>query len=77
MIPELLKQNYNHESNGRSSEKKILVVEDHHDCREILALLLTQIGYHVIKAQNSKDAIVCGGRGRSFYGYGAARRRRN
>ena len=39
-------------------KKKILVVEDHHDCREILAVLLTQIGYHVIKAQNSKDAIV-------------------
>ncbi len=39
--------------------KKILIVEDHHDCREILALLLTRIGYHVIQAQNSKDAIAC------------------
>ena len=38
-------------------KKKILVVEDHHDCREILALLLTKFGYHVIKARNSKDAI--------------------
>ena len=38
---------------------KILIVEDHHDCREILGLLLTKIGYHVIKAQNSKDAIAC------------------
>ncbi|HSE87912.1 MAG TPA: response regulator [Candidatus Binatia bacterium] len=38
-------------------KKKILIVEDHHDCREILGLLLTKIGYHVIKAQNSKDAI--------------------
>jgi len=38
-------------------KKKILVVEDHNDCREILALLLTKIGYHVIKARNSKDAI--------------------
>jgi two-component system, cell cycle response regulator DivK len=40
-------------------KKKILIVEDHHDCREILGLLLTTIGYHVIKAQNSKDAIAC------------------
>ena len=40
-------------------KKKILIVEDHHDCREILGLLLTKIGYHVIKAQNSKDAIAC------------------
>ena len=43
----------------RRVEKKILIVEDHHDCREILGLLLTKIGYHVIKAQNSKDAIAC------------------
>jgi two-component system, cell cycle response regulator DivK len=43
----------------RQAKKKILVVEDHHDCREILALLITKIGYHVIKAQNSKDAITC------------------
>src|SRR5262245_38235073 len=40
-------------------KKKILVVEDHNDCREILGLLLTKIGYQVIKAQNSKDAIEC------------------
>ena len=59
MIQELLtKPNYNHDPMERRVKKKILVVEDHHDCREILALLLTQIGYHVIKAQNSKDAIV-------------------
>ncbi len=38
-------------------KKKILIVEDHRDCREILSLLLTRIGYHVIQAQNSKDAI--------------------
>jgi CheY-like chemotaxis protein len=43
----------------REMKKKILIVEDHHDCREILGLLLTMIGYHVIKAQNSKDAIAC------------------
>src|SRR5262245_66609776 len=40
-------------------KKKILVVEDHNDCREVLALLLTKFGYHVIKARNSKDAITC------------------
>lgn len=38
---------------------KILIVEDHQDCREILGLLLRRIGYHVIEAQNSKDAIAC------------------
>jgi CheY-like chemotaxis protein len=41
----------------RPMKKKILIVEDHHDCREILSLLLTRIGYHAIKAQNSKDAV--------------------
>jgi two-component system, cell cycle response regulator DivK len=41
----------------RPMKKKILIVEDHHDCREILGLLLTRIGYHAIKAQNSKDAV--------------------
>ena len=55
----LTKPNYNHDLMEHRVKKKILVVEDHHDCREILALLLTQIGYQVIKAQNSKDAIVC------------------
>jgi two-component system, cell cycle response regulator DivK len=43
----------------RPMKKKILIVEDHHDCREILGLLLTRIGYHVIKAKNSKDAVAC------------------
>src|SRR5262245_3218289 len=38
-------------------KKKMLFVEDHQHCREILTLLLTIFGYHVIKAQNSKDAI--------------------
>ena len=54
----MTRPNYNHDLMEHRVKKKILVVEDHHDCREILALLLTQIGYHVIKAQNSKDAIV-------------------
>jgi len=40
-------------------KKTILIVEDHDDCREILGLLLTKIGYQVIKAQNSKDAVAC------------------
>ena len=43
----------------RRVKKKILIVEDHHDCREILRLLLTRIGYDAIQAQNSKDAITC------------------
>ena len=38
-------------------KKTILIVEDHDDCREILGLLLTKIGYQVIKARNSKDAV--------------------
>jgi two-component system cell cycle response regulator DivK len=40
-------------------KKTILIVEDHNDCCEILVLLLTKIGYHAIKAQNSKDAVAC------------------
>ena len=38
-------------------KKKILIVEDHHDCREILGLFVTKIGHHPIKACNSKEAI--------------------
>jgi len=33
--------------------KKILIVEDHNDCREILGLFVTKIGYQPIKACNS------------------------
>jgi two-component system cell cycle response regulator DivK len=40
-------------------KKTILIVEDHDDCREVLGLLLTKIGYQVIKARNSKDAVAC------------------
>jgi two-component system, cell cycle response regulator DivK len=43
----------------RPLKKTILIVEDHDDCREILGLLLTKIGYQVIKARNSKDAVAC------------------
>jgi CheY-like chemotaxis protein len=39
--------------------KKILIVEDNKDSREILGLFLTKIGHHVIKACNSKEAITC------------------
>ncbi len=38
-------------------KKKILIVEDNSDSREILGLFVTKIGYHVIKACNSKEAI--------------------
>jgi two-component system cell cycle response regulator DivK len=39
--------------------KKILIVEDNNDFREILNLFITNLGYHAIKAQNSKEAIEC------------------
>jgi two-component system, cell cycle response regulator DivK len=37
--------------------KKILIVEDNKDSREILGLFITKIGCQVIKACNSKEAI--------------------
>jgi CheY-like chemotaxis protein len=40
-------------------KKKILVVEDNPDSREILGLILQRMGHDVIKAQNSKEAITC------------------
>ena len=39
--------------------KKILIVEDHNDFREFLNLFITKLGYHAIKARNSKEAIEC------------------
>jgi DNA-binding NtrC family response regulator len=36
--------------------KKILIVEDNSDSREILGLLVTKIGCLAIKAKNSKEA---------------------
>jgi CheY-like chemotaxis protein len=39
--------------------KKILIVEDNKDSLEILGLRVTAIGYQVIKARNSKEAITC------------------
>jgi two-component system cell cycle response regulator DivK len=40
-------------------KKKILIVEDNKDSLEILVLRVTAIGYQVIKARNSKEAITC------------------
>jgi CheY-like chemotaxis protein len=37
--------------------KKILIVEDNKDSREILGLFVTKFGHQVIKASNSKEAI--------------------
>jgi len=37
--------------------KKILIVEDNKDSREILGLFITKIGHQVIKAINSNEAI--------------------
>ena len=37
--------------------KKILIVEDNNDFCEILNLFITKLGYHAIKARNSKEAI--------------------
>jgi CheY-like chemotaxis protein len=39
-------------------KKKVLIVEDNNDFREILNLLITKLGYHTIKAQNSNEAII-------------------
>jgi two-component system, cell cycle response regulator DivK len=39
-------------------KKKVLIVEDNIDFREILNLLITKLGYHTIKAQNSNEAII-------------------
>src|SRR5262245_43404925 len=37
--------------------KKILIVEDNKDSREILGLFITKLGHQVIKACNSSEAI--------------------
>ena len=38
-------------------KKKILLVEDSSDCRELLALLFSRSGYHVIEAATGLDAV--------------------
>jgi two-component system cell cycle response regulator DivK len=40
-------------------KKKILIVEDNNDSLEILNLFITKMGYDVIRACNSKEAITC------------------
>jgi CheY-like chemotaxis protein len=42
---------------GGPVKKKILIVEDNSDSREIMNLFATKIGYQTIKARNSKEAI--------------------
>jgi two-component system cell cycle response regulator DivK len=37
--------------------KKILIVEDNSDYREIMNLFITNMGHQVIKAKNSYEAI--------------------
>jgi two-component system cell cycle response regulator DivK len=39
-------------------KKKILIVEDNSDCREIMNLFITNMGYQAIKAKNSYEAIM-------------------
>ena len=41
-------------------KKKILIVEDNKDSREILGLFVTKFGHQVIKASNSQEAITYG-----------------
>ena len=41
----------------RKSTKKILVVEDNDDCRELLALFVKRLGYRVFEAANGLQAI--------------------
>jgi two-component system, cell cycle response regulator DivK len=38
-------------------QKKILIVEDNNDSREIMNLFITKLGYQAIKAKNSNEAI--------------------
>jgi two-component system cell cycle response regulator DivK len=38
-------------------KKRILIVEDNKDSREILGLFITKIGHHPMKARNSNEAI--------------------
>ena len=38
-------------------KKKILIVEDNNDSREIMNLFITKMGYRAIKAKNSDEAL--------------------
>jgi CheY-like chemotaxis protein len=37
--------------------KKILIVDDNNDCREIMNLLITRMGHQTLTAKNSEEAI--------------------
>lgn len=39
------------------TKKKILIVEDNNDSREIMNLFITKMGYRAIKAKNSNEAL--------------------
>lgn len=40
-----------------SVRKKVLLVEDHDDCRELLSILITRLGYDVIEAASGLEGI--------------------
>lgn len=39
------------------AKTKILIVEDHPDCRELLAIVLGKLGYAIVKAETGLEAI--------------------
>jgi len=56
-------------------KKKILIVEDNSDYREIMNLVITKMGYRAITAKNSYEAITFAeteGAGPHFYGHAIA-----
>jgi CheY-like chemotaxis protein len=38
-------------------KKKVLIVDDNNDCREIMNLFITKMGHQTITAKNSEEAI--------------------
>ena len=56
-------------------KKKILIVEDNNDSREIMNLFITKMGYQAITAKNSNEAIAFAeaeGAGPHFHGHATA-----
>jgi two-component system, sensor histidine kinase len=51
---------------GSSESLRVLVVDDHDDCREIMATMLTISGYDVISAQNGEEALEAAQRDEPF-----------
>jgi CheY-like chemotaxis protein len=43
--------------NMPETKKKVLLVEDHDDCRELLALYINRLGYHVLEAATAVEAM--------------------